>query len=161
MLTKFIPAVLLFLRTLTRLALLVAWATLLVSPVRAQAIEPKLTSSVNPSTQGQAVVFKATFPRRPDASITPVTFYDGQDKLGTSTITIDNGTVSTTFVTDKLSAGTHQISATFDIFTASMEQVVVRVPDVPEADTLLLLGGGIGGLTTWLSWQWSRRKKWE
>ena len=25
--------------------------------------------------------------------------------------------------------------------------------EVPEADTLLLVGGGLGGMTTWLSWQ--------
>jgi predicted outer membrane repeat protein len=30
--------------------------------------------------------------------------------------------------------------------------------EVPEADTLLLLGGGLGGLATWLRYQWSRRK---
>ncbi len=29
--------------------------------------------------------------------------------------------------------------------------------EVPKADTLLLLGGGIGGLGVWLRWQWSRR----
>lgn len=31
--------------------------------------------------------------------------------------------------------------------------------EVPEADTLLLFGGGIGGLATWLGWQWRRVKK--
>ncbi len=30
--------------------------------------------------------------------------------------------------------------------------------EVPEADTLLLLGGGLGGLATWMRYQWSRRK---
>jgi hypothetical protein len=30
--------------------------------------------------------------------------------------------------------------------------------EVPEADTLFLLGGGIGGLATWMRYQWSRRK---
>jgi hypothetical protein len=30
--------------------------------------------------------------------------------------------------------------------------------EVPEADTLLLLGGGIGGLGVWLRWQWSKRR---
>lgn len=30
--------------------------------------------------------------------------------------------------------------------------------EVPEADTLLLLGGGLGGLATWVRYQWSRRK---
>ncbi len=31
--------------------------------------------------------------------------------------------------------------------------------EVPEADTLLLLGGGLGGVATWARWQWSKRKK--
>ncbi len=36
-----------------------------------------------------------------------------------------------------------------------------RTPDpgtreVPEADTLLLFGGGLGGLATWLGWQRSK-----
>lgn len=26
--------------------------------------------------------------------------------------------------------------------------------DVPEADTVLLIGGGMSGLATWLGWQW-------
>jgi hypothetical protein len=30
--------------------------------------------------------------------------------------------------------------------------------EVPEADTLLLFGGGIGGLTTWLGWQWRKAR---
>lgn len=35
----------------------------------------------------------------------------------------------------------------------------VRAPaEVPEGDTLLLFGGGVGGLATWLSWQWRRSK---
>ncbi|MDE3091221.1 MAG: hypothetical protein KGJ80_17775 [Chloroflexota bacterium] len=28
--------------------------------------------------------------------------------------------------------------------------------EVPEADTLLLMGGGVGGLATWVGWQWRR-----
>jgi hypothetical protein len=28
--------------------------------------------------------------------------------------------------------------------------------EVPEADTLLLFGGGIGGLATWVGWQWRK-----
>ncbi|MEW5720879.1 MAG: cadherin-like beta sandwich domain-containing protein, partial [Chloroflexota bacterium] len=31
--------------------------------------------------------------------------------------------------------------------------------EVPEADTLLLLGGGMSGLGVWLRWQWSKRRK--
>jgi len=30
--------------------------------------------------------------------------------------------------------------------------------EVPEADTLLLTGGGVGGLATWFCWQWSKRR---
>lgn len=31
--------------------------------------------------------------------------------------------------------------------------------EVPEGDTLLLLGGGLGGLTTWLAWQWRKVRR--
>jgi ubiquitin len=31
--------------------------------------------------------------------------------------------------------------------------------EVPEGDTLLLLGGGIGGLGIWLRWQWGKRRR--
>jgi CHRD domain-containing protein len=31
--------------------------------------------------------------------------------------------------------------------------------DVPEADPLLLVGGGLGGLATWLGWQRHKRRK--
>ncbi len=32
------------------------------------------------------------------------------------------------------------------------------VAEVPEADTLFLVGGGLGGLVTWLGWQRHRIK---
>jgi type IV secretory pathway VirB2 component (pilin) len=32
-------------------------------------------------------------------------------------------------------------------------------PEVPEADTLLLLGGGLGGLATWLGWQYRKVRR--
>jgi hypothetical protein len=31
-------------------------------------------------------------------------------------------------------------------------------PEVPEADTLLLMGSGLGGLATWLGWQWRKAR---
>jgi hypothetical protein len=44
----------------------------------------------------------------------------------------------------------------------SQYQLVLDAPgaaaEVPEGDTLLLMGGGLGGLATWLRWQWSRRR---
>lgn len=44
--------------------------------------------------------------------------------------------------------------------TASASAVVnVTAPsEVPEADTLLLLGGGVGTLAMWLRWKWPRRR---
>lgn len=30
--------------------------------------------------------------------------------------------------------------------------------DVPEGDTLLLFGGGLGGLATWVGWQWRKAR---
>ena len=38
-------------------------------------------------------------------------------------------------------------------------QVAIAPAEVPEADTLLLFGGGIGGLVTWLGWQLRKRKR--
>jgi hypothetical protein len=32
------------------------------------------------------------------------------------------------------------------------------IAEVPEADTLILVGGGLGGLATWLGWQRQRIK---
>ena len=34
-----------------------------------------------------------------------------------------------------------------------------RPSEVPEGNTLLLLGGGMGGLGVWLRYQWSKRKR--
>lgn len=31
--------------------------------------------------------------------------------------------------------------------------------EVPESDTIILLGGGFGGVATWLTWQWSKAKR--
>jgi hypothetical protein len=30
--------------------------------------------------------------------------------------------------------------------------------EVPEGDTLILVGGGLGGLGTWLGWQWRKAR---
>ena len=34
----------------------------------------------------------------------------------------------------------------------------VAPAEVPEGDTLLLMSGGLGGLATWVGWQWSKRR---
>jgi hypothetical protein len=46
----------------------------------------------------------------------------------------------------------------FAAFGAPSTSIPVRPAEVPEADTLLLLGGGLGGLATWLRWQWRKRR---
>jgi len=72
-----------------------------------------LTSSVNPSTLGQSVTFKASVtPTVKGAPGTPsgtVTFRDGSAKLGT--VTLRNGLAF--FTTSKLSVGTHNITASY------------------------------------------------
>jgi hypothetical protein len=42
---------------------------------------------------------------------------------------------------------------------SALQQVFLDAPrDVPEGDTLLLLGGGMSGLGVWLRYQWSKRR---
>ncbi len=49
------------------------------------------------------------------------------------------------------------IAATQTAIAARTPTPVSSAPrEVPEGDTLLLFGGGIGGLATWLGWQWRK-----
>lgn len=60
------------------------------------------------------------------------------------------------------------IPATQTAIAATQTAIAPRTPtptpkpaqpaEVPEADTLLLFGGGIGGLATWLGWQWRKAR---
>ncbi len=45
----------------------------------------------------------------------------------------------------------------YDPAAAAPTPVPAKPSEVPEADTLLLLGGGMSGLGVWLRWQWSKR----
>jgi hypothetical protein len=71
-----------------------------------------LTSSVNPSTTGQAVTFTATvagqFGGAPGGT---VTFMDGTTKLGSTTVSTT--TQQAQLTTSTLSAGSHNITATY------------------------------------------------
>ncbi|HEY6446410.1 MAG TPA: Ig-like domain repeat protein [Acidobacteriaceae bacterium] len=70
-----------------------------------------VTSSVNPSVFGSAVIFTATV--TPNGTVAPtstVTFYDGTTKIGTGTLA---GAGVATFTTSTLTVGTHNISATY------------------------------------------------
>jgi hypothetical protein len=88
-----------------------------------------LTSSVNPSTIGQAVTFTATVTGTTAPSGGTVTFSDGAAPL--ATVGLTGGTAS--FTTSTLTLGSHTISAaysgtgTFGPSTASLTQVVQRI----------------------------------
>jgi hypothetical protein len=71
-----------------------------------------LTSSLNPSTYGTAVVFTATISSTsPTAATGSVNFYDGATKIGTGTLA-GNPAVAT-FQTATLTVGTHSITASY------------------------------------------------
>ncbi len=50
------------------------------------------------------------------------------------------------------------IAARTQTAIAASTSSAARPAEVPEADTLLLFGGGIGGLATWLGWQWRKAR---
>jgi len=69
-----------------------------------------LSSSINPSSVNQPVVFTATissFPSIPDGEV--VTFYNGKTALGTGEITDDVATFTTSFP----EAGSYTVKATY------------------------------------------------
>jgi Bacterial Ig-like domain (group 3) len=100
-----------------------------------------LTSSSNPSTQGEEVVFTATItPTFPDtAALTGrVTFKDGATVLGTSRMR--QGTAE--FATFDLAAGEHSISATYsgnEIFNRRPSPVLSQIVDEIVAISVALL----------------------
>lgn len=151
------------LRTFVLFAILIAGlAFVLVSPANANGSNATITSSKNPSMLGEAVTFTYSVPAvnapsNPSAFL--VNFYDGSTLLGIGTPNNSNGLLSASFTTSALTVGTHKISAVDPANGPSLLQVVNGPSEVPEADTLLLLGGGMGGLATWARWQWSKRRK--
>lgn len=134
-----------------------------------------LTSSTNPSTVGQAVTFTANVqsaqcggaapqPKNPNTIPSPtgtVTFKDNGVVMGTGTLSSP-----ATFTTSSLTKGSHNITAEYggDVnYSGSQSAILLQQvsgpAEVPEADTLLLIGGGIGGLATWLCFQWAGRRR--
>jgi Bacterial Ig-like domain (group 3) len=68
-----------------------------------------ITSSVNPSTAGQAVKFTATVTSPTAKPTGTVTFKDGSTTLGTETLAAGKASYSTS----ALSAGSHNITAVY------------------------------------------------
>lgn len=136
-------------------------------PSIAAAVAVGITSSLNPSTYGQAVTFTATIGVA--ASRTPkvgggllVGFYDGSSLLGTSEGAYNDGTGTASFTTSSLSIGSHRICAGVPDIGPSqicLTQQVNSPAEVPESDTLLLFGAGIGGLSIWLRSLWAKRQR--
>lgn len=135
-----------------------------------------VTSSANPSTVGQCVTFTATVAG--SAGTTASAKVNAPKQTGTvtfrtgSTIHCSNvvvtGGVATCRVCN-LAVSLHTITADYSgdaTYLASNGTLAggQRVNDlppseVPEADTLLLMGGGLGGAGVWLRYQWTRLKK--
>jgi len=107
-------------------------------------VSTSVTSSQNPSTFGQSVMFTAKVsPVAPGAG-TPtgtVTFYDGSTALDTETLAPGSSTV--TFTTSSLSGGSHVISATyngdsnFNASTVDMQLSITQEVDQASTTTTL------------------------
>lgn len=119
-----------------------------------------LTSSRNPSTYGEAVTFTCAVSGGGGTPTGTVSLYDGTTLLGSGTLS--NG--RWTFTTSALAVGSHAMRCeyagdnNYTAGTGRMTQQVLQPQEVPEADTLLLLGGGMSGLGVWLRYQWSKRR---
>ena len=86
-----------------------------------------LTSSLNPSTAGQAVTFTATVEDAYATAAGTVNFLDGQAVIGTGTL---NGQGVATFTTSTLAVGTHNMTACLVAslnFNASCSPVLPQV----------------------------------
>ncbi|MCX7841217.1 MAG: Ig-like domain-containing protein, partial [Anaerolineae bacterium] len=135
----------------------------------AQTSTTTLTSSHNPSVVGAAVTFTCTVSGSLGTPTGTVEIFDGATSLGTRTL---NASGQATLTTSALTLGSHLMrceysgDATYGVSTGTMTQVVNQPApappapaEVPEASTLLLMGGGLGGAGIWLRYQWSRLKR--
>ncbi|MDO7875684.1 Ig-like domain repeat protein [Hymenobacter sp. ASUV-10] len=106
-----------------------------------------LSSSLNPSTDGQAVSFTATVAAGSGTPTGTVTFKDGSTTLGTGTL---NGSGVASFSTSSLSVGSHSLTAVYGGATglasstsAALTQVV-NAPPVPAISSLSPSSGPVG-----------------
>jgi len=109
-----------------------------------------VTSSANPATYGQSVTLTATVSSAGAVPAGTVTFFEGDEELGTGTL---NGSGQATFVTSSLLAGPHSITAYFDgdanvaqstspVFTQNISQAAPVVTWANPAD--IMYGGALG-----------------
>jgi autotransporter-associated beta strand protein len=103
-------------------------STALTQTVNVAATTTRVSSSPNPASIGQAVVFTATVSPTSSATGTPtgmVSFMDGTTTLGTATLSSGQAT----FSSSSLTTGTHSITAVYSgdsNFTASASTALVQ-----------------------------------
>ena len=122
-----------------------------ISFVEAPVTSTTLSSSANPSVQGQAVSFTATVSSSAGTPTGAVNFNDGATLLGTAAVDALGHAAFTT----SLAAGTHNITATFNgsgafAGTASTSAVLVQTVAVPtttlDARALLMLAVALAAI---------------
>ncbi len=115
-----------------------------------------VTSSLNPSGQGQSVTFTGTVSGPSGNLIVPtgtLTFMDGASTLGTGTL---NASGQATYSTSSLTAGTHSITAVYggdSTFAGSTSSALTQTVNAPGytvtfSPTTLTITGGSSGTTT-------------
>jgi hypothetical protein len=121
-------------------------STILSQLVNTKASTTALTSSVNPSQNGQSVTFTATVTGTGGTPTGTVTFLDGATTLGTGTLTAGVAT----FSISTLTVGSHSITASYagdTNFAASTSSVVTQVVNTKSSTTAVtsslnpLIGG--------------------
>jgi hypothetical protein len=96
-----------------------------------------LTSSQNPSTVGQSVIFQAIVTST-SADLATVTFFDGTTSLGTSAFpSPGTGGIGANFCVSSLGAGNHSI-------TASYSGGTYTIPSISPPLVQVVNGGGLG-----------------
>jgi Subtilase family/Bacterial Ig-like domain (group 3)/Bacterial cadherin-like domain/Bacterial Ig domain len=115
-------------------------STTLTQTVNKAATSTSVTSSVNPSVFGQAVMFTATVAATAPGSGTPtgtVTFKDGTTTLGTGAL---NAGGQATFSSSTLAAGSHAITAAYEgdgSFTSSTSTTITQTVNKATTTTTL------------------------
>lgn len=107
--------------------------------VGASATVTGIASGANPTTYGDTVTLTATVADaapRPGAPTGTVTFRNGEEVLGVADLTTEDGTATATLEVEGLSAGSHEMTATYSgdgDHTTSTSPVLVQVVERAQA----------------------------
>ncbi len=118
----------------------ISTSTALTQTVNKGPTTTTLTSSANPSTFGQAIIFTATVTTTATGTLVPggtVTFLEGTTPLGTGTLSSGHAT----FMTSTLGAGTHMITARYEgdvNFTTSTSGALTQTVNKDGTTTTLV-----------------------